>query len=110
MTIPFGYNRPMAFVYRGKPVEVRIMWTETVDVTVMDAPITRTYQSYEIVSLIAAEKKAKEGHTRNFTFLVKDYPEDPPSTTSRLVYQDLEYEISGYTTDGVVFDIFTYRP
>ena len=100
----------MSLIYRGQDTEVRVLGTETIDYTTPDGDITRTFETYDLKALVGPEKKAKEGHTRNFSFMVETYPEDPPSTTTRIVYNGLEYEISGYSTDGVVFDISTYRP
>lgn len=110
--IPIGYSRYMAVVYRGRDVEVRLLSEETIDFTTATGEITRTYTSSTVKALIGPEKREKEGHSRNFSFMVSDYPEDPPATTTRLVFQDLEYEIIGYSrsSDGYVFDIYTKRP
>lgn len=110
--IPIGYSRFMAVRYRGKDVEVRLLGEETIDFTTATGEITRTYTSSEIKALVGPEKREREGHSRNFSFMIDDYPEDPPSTTTRIVYQDLEYEVLGYSrsADDNVFDVYTRRP
>lgn len=110
MTLPFGYGRKMAIAYGGKKVEVRLLESEVIDFTSPEGTIARTDESFFRKALVGEEKRDKEGHVRNFRFLVEDYPEDPPSTTTRLVVDGLTFEIKSYTTDGVVFDIHTYRP
>lgn len=105
-----SFNRGMAFVYGGQPVEVRVQGEATVDFTSPGGAITRTYSSKTINALVGAETKAKEGHTREFTFLTAEYPQDPPSSTNRLVFEDLIYEVVDFSTDSVVFRIFARRP
>lgn len=105
-----GFNRGMAFVYNGQDVEVRIQGAQTVDFTVSGAAISRTYTGVTLKSLVGPEIKAKEGHTREFAFLTAEYPENPPLTTTRLVFDSLIYEIIDYTTDSVVTKLFTRRP
>lgn len=112
MTIPAGYNRKLAWAYRGVDVEVRLQGEETINFMSPTGEITRTYTSSTVRALVGPEKREKEGHCRTFSFLAVDYPEDPPATTTRLVYQDLLYEIIGYSVsaDGVRFDLHTIRP
>jgi hypothetical protein len=105
-----GFNRAMAFVYNGQDVEVRLQGAQTVDFTTAGASITRTYTGVTIKSLVGPEVKAKEGHTREFAFLTAEYPENPPLTTTRVVFDNLIYEIVDYTTDGVVTKVYTRRP
>lgn len=111
MSIPTGYVRRLAVVYRGRDVEVRLQGVESTDFTTALGEITRTYTSFLKRGLVSAEKSGKEGFTRCFSFLVSDYPEDPPATTTRLVFEGLMYEIKSHSrsSDGTFFDIDTYR-
>lgn len=110
--IPAGYNRKLAWGYRGVDVEVRLQGEETINFMSPAGEITRTYTASTVRALVGPEKKAKEGHTRMFSFLVEDFPQNPVATTTRLVYQDLIYEIDGYTesSDGVRVDVHACRP
>jgi len=105
-----GFNREMPFIYNGQDVEVRIQGAQTVDFTTSGAAISRTYTAVTIRSLVGPEIKAKEGHTRDFAFLTAEYPENPPLKTTRLVFDNLIYEIVDYATDSVVTKVFTRRP
>lgn len=110
--IPAGYNRKVAWVYRGRDVEVRLQGEETINFMSPTGEITRTYTSTTIKALIGPEKSVKEGHERIFSFLVEDFPQNPVSKKTRLVYEDLIYEVLGYSVsaDNVRVDVHTRRP
>lgn len=110
--IPAGYNRKLAWAYRGVDVEVRLRGEETIDFTSPTGEITRTYTATTVKALVGPEKSATEGHSRTFSFLLDSFPENPPSTTTRLVYEGLEYEVVSYScsADGVRVDLKTIRP
>lgn len=105
-----GFNREMAFIYNGQDVEVRVQGAQTVNFTAAGAAISRTYTGVTVRALVGPEIKAKEGHTREFAFLTAEYPENPPLTTTRVVFDNLIYEIVDYTTNSVVTKVFTRRP
>lgn len=105
-----GFNREMAFIYNGQDVEVRVQGAQTVNFAVAGATISRTYTGVIVRALVGPEIKAKEGHTREFAFLTAEYPENPPLTTTRVVFDNLIYEIVDYTTNSVVTKVFTRRP
>jgi hypothetical protein len=111
MTIPAGYNRKMAWVYFAKDVEVRLLGEEEIDFTTLSGDISRTYTSSVVKSRVGPEKNAVEGHTRTFSFLLDEFPENPVSKTTRLVYEELLYEITGYSvsSDGTRVDVYTVR-
>ena len=110
--IPTGYNRELAWDYRGVDVEVRLQGEETINFMSPTGEITRTYTSSTVRALVGPEKQAPECRARLFSFLAVEFPQNPVSKTTRLVYEDLVYEISGWSisADGVRVDITTYRP